>query len=161
MRFQVRNWAQYEAGLRRRGSLTLWVTEDVVAGWKAPRRQTRGRQARYADLAIEPGMMLRLAFHLALRQTEGLMALIFNLTGVPVVAPDHSTLSRHARKLGSISKGCRLPGGSLHVLIDSTGLKVFGAGEWLQEKHGVRARLSWRKLHMAVDAETGTIVAST
>lgn len=159
MTFKVRNWAAYEAGLRRRGSLTLWVTEEAAADWKAPRRSTRGGQAHYSDLAIETGMMLRLAFHLALRQTEGLMASIFELMGVALVAPDHSTLSRRARNLASISKGCRVPDGPVHVLIDSTGLKVFGAGEWLQEKHGVRARRSWRKLHLAVDAETGTIVA--
>jgi transposase len=161
MRFQVRNLAQYEAGLRRRGSLTLWVTEEAVADWKAPRRSTRGGQARYSDLAIETGMMLRLAFHQALRQTEGLMASIFELLGVALAAPDHSTLSRRARTLGPISKASWLPDGPVHVLIDSTGLKIFGVGEWLQEKHGARARRSWRKLHLAVDAETGKIVVAT
>jgi hypothetical protein len=161
MKFRVRNWSAYEAGLRRRGSLTLWVTSEVMSGWSAARRSTRGGQARYSDLAIETGMMLRLAFHLALRQTEGLMASIFELLEVALPAPDHTTLSRRARKLASVSMGCRLPGGPLHLLIDSTGLKVFGAGEWLQEKHGVKARRSWRKLHLAVDGDTGMIVAET
>jgi len=81
-------------------------------------------------------MMLRLAFHLALRQTEGLMTSIFDLLGVPLSAPDHSTLSRRARRMTSIYKGCVLPDGPIHLSIDSTVLKVFGAGEWLQEKHG-------------------------
>jgi hypothetical protein len=106
-------------------------------------------------------MMLRLAFHLALRQTEGLMASIFGLLGVPLSTPDHSTLSRRAREMGSIYKGCVLPDGLIHLLIDSTGLKVFGAGEWLQEKHGAKARRSWKKLHLPVDADTGMIMAST
>ena len=104
--------------------------------------------------------MLRLAFHLPLRQTEGLMTSIFELLEVALSVPDHSTLSRRAMKLTSISKGCRLPDGPVHLLIDSTGLKVFGAGEWLQEKHGARARRTWRKLHLAVDADTGTVMAS-
>jgi len=107
------------------------------------------------------GMMLRLAFQLALRQTEGLMASIFSLLGVSLSTPDHSTLSRRARTMKSISKGCILPDGPIHLLIDSTGLKVFGAGEWLQEKHGAKARRTWRKLHLAVDADTGMIMAST
>jgi hypothetical protein len=106
-------------------------------------------------------MMLRLAFHLALRQTEGLMVSIFELLGVPLSTPVHSTLSRRARKMTSISYSCILPDGPIHLLIDSTGLKVFGAGEWLQEKHGARARRTWKKLHLAVDADTGKIMAST
>ena len=105
--------------------------------------------------------MLRLAFHLALRQAEGLMASIFVLLDVPLSAPDHSTLSRRARTMGSITKGCVLPDGPIHLLIDSTGLKVFGAGEWLQEKHGVKARRTWKRLHLAVDADTGMIMGST
>jgi transposase len=98
---------------------------------------------------------------LALRQTEGLMSSIFGLLDVPLSTPDHSTLSRRARKMESISKGCSLPDGPVQLLIDSTGLKMFGAGEWLQEKHGAKARRTWRKLHLAMDAETGMIMAST
>ncbi len=104
--------------------------------------------------------MLRLTFHLPLRQTEGLMESIFALLGVTVSAPDHSTLSRRATTLPSVSLG-RMPDGPLHVLIDSTGLKVYGAGEWLQERHGARARRSWYKLNLAVDAASGMIVAQT
>lgn len=140
MKFKVTNWAEYDAGLRRRGSLTLWVTDEAIAGWQAPPRPTAGGQSCYSDLAIETGLMLRLAFHLPLRQTEGLMASVFELMGVSIATPDHSTLSRRAMTMTSISKGCRLPAGPVHLLIDSTGLKVYGAGEWLQEKHGVRAR---------------------
>ena len=160
-KFQVKNWAEYDAGLRRRGSLTLWVTPELLDGWQAARRTPPGGQSVYSELAIETGMMLRLAFHLALRQTEGLMASIFNLLGVPLSTPDHSTLSRRARTMASISRDCILPDGPIHLLIDSTGLKVFGAGEWLQEKHGAKARRTWKKLHLAVDADTGMIMAST
>ena len=89
------------------------------------------------------------------------MGSIFGLLGVLLSTPDHSTLSRRASKMTSFSKGCSLPEGPVHLLIDSTGLKVFGAGEWLQEKHGVRARRTWKKLHLAVDADTGMVMAST
>src|ERR1035437_8766689 len=161
MKFQVKNWAEYDAGLRRRGSLTLWITPEVLDGWQAARRTTTGGQSIYSELAIETGMMLRLAFHLALRQTEGLMASIFGLPGVLLSTPDHSTLSRRARTMKSISKGCILPDGPIHLLIDSTGLKVFGAGDWLQEKHSAKAHRTWKKLHLAVDADTGMIMDST
>lgn len=103
--------------------------------------------------------MSRAAFKLPLRQTEGLMSSVFQLLGVNLAVPDHSTVSRRAITLPSISPG-RLPAGPLHLLIDSTGLKVYGAGEWLTEKHGARARRSWRKLHLAVDGNTNMIVAS-
>ncbi|MGS0756764.1 transposase, partial [Roseateles sp. GG27B] len=82
MKFKVTNWAEYDAGLRRRGGLTLWVTDEVIDGWQAPPRSSPGEQALYSDLAIEAGLMLRLAFHLPLRQTEGLMASLFELLGV-------------------------------------------------------------------------------
>ena len=122
MKFRVNNWAEYDAGLRRRGSLTLWVTPEVLDGWRAARRTTPSGQTVYSELAIETGMMLRLAFNLALRQTEGLMISIFGLLDVPLSTPDHSTLSRRARTMESISKGCVLPDGPIHLLIDSTGL---------------------------------------
>src|ERR1019366_4484913 len=161
MKFSVKNWAEYDAGLRRRGSLTLWITAEVLDGWQAARRTTPGGQPSYSELAIETGMMLGLAFHLALRQTEGLIASIFVLLNVPLSTPDHSTFSRRERKLESITNGCVLPDGPIQLLIDSTGLKVFGAGEWLQEKHGAKARRTWKKLHLAMDADTGMIMAST
>ena len=98
--------------------------------------------------------MLLTAFKLALRQAEGLMCSVVELLGGELAVPDHSTVSRRAMTLPSISE-VHLPEGPLHVLIDSTGLKVYGAGEWLVAKHGQRARRTWRKLHLAVDAHSG------
>lgn len=135
-------------------------TPEAIDCWAAEPRTTRGGQSSYSDLAIETSLMLRLVFRQPLRQTEGLMASILELLGLDLKAPDHSTLSRRAMSLKAISKQCVLPAGSAHILIDSTGLKVFGVGEWLQEKHGQKLRRSWRKLHLAVDANTGLIVAS-
>src|SRR5450830_1013274 len=160
MKYSVRNWREYDAALRARGSLTMWVTPEAMAVWTAQPRSTPGGQSFYSDLAIETSLMLRLVFRQALRQTEGLMASIFELLEVDLKAPDHSTVSRRAMSLPSISKRCALPAGAAHILADSTRVKVYGAGEWLQEKHGQKSRRSWRKLHLAVDADTGYIVAS-
>lgn len=158
MRHAVTNWAEYEGGLRRRGSLTLWITDEAIAGWAASRRTTPGGQATYSDSAIQTCLMLRAAFRLPLRQAEGMMASVVELLGCELAVPDHTTVSRRSAKLTSIERD-PLPRGPLHVLIDSTGLKVYGAGQWQTEKHG-RSRRKWRKLHLGVDAHSGQIVAA-
>ena len=156
--YRVRNWPAYDAGLRRRGDLTLWLDEAAIAGWQAAPRTTPGGQARYSDLAIELVLTLRLVFHLALRQAEGFVGSVLRLLGLELSIPDHTTLSRRGR--GFAGRRPRVvPHGPLHLLLDSTGMKLFGQGEWQEEKHG-RARRSWRKLHLAFDADTGEIVAS-
>ncbi|MHA6646386.1 IS5 family transposase [Mesorhizobium sp. A623] len=162
MKFQVTNWREYEAGLRRRGSLTLWLTPEALSSWRAPKRTTRGGQPRYSDLAIETALTLGLVFGLRLRQTEGLLASVLQLMGLDLAVPDHTTLSRRASisRLPDRRQGRRFPGdGPVHVLIDSTGLEIYGAGQWLEEKHGARSRRSWRKLHLALDADSGEIIA--
>ncbi len=156
-RYRVRNWREYEAGLKRRGDLTLWLDEAAMAGWQAPRRTTPGGQAWYSDAAIELVLTLRLVFHLALRQAEGFTASVLRLLGQELRVPDHTTLSRRSRGFAGRQPKV-VPNGPMHLVIDSTGLKLFGQGEWDAEKHG-RARRSWRKLHIAVDADTGEIVA--
>ena len=104
--------------------------------------------------------MVRTAFRLALRQTEGLMASVITLMDLTISAPDHSTISRRAVTLPVI-QAASVPHGPLHLLIDSTGLQVYGAGQWLEAKHGAKSRRKWRKLHLAVDADNGMIVART
>src|SRR3712207_1071543 len=155
--YRIRNWPQYEAGLKRRGDLTLWLDQAAIAEWQAPRRTTPGGQALYSDLAIELVLILRLVFHLALRQAEGFASSVLRLLRLDLPVPDHTTLSRRGRTFANRRLQV-VPHGPLHLLIDSTGLKLFGKGGWDGEKHG-RARRSWRKLHLAVDAETGEIVA--
>jgi hypothetical protein len=157
-RYKVTNWSVYEAGLRQRGSLTIWFTEEAIAAWRAAPRTTPGGQARYSDLAIETSLILRTVFHQPLRQTEGLVGSLLELMGLDLPVPDHSTLSRRSRTLAVASQAAS---GPVHLLIDSTGVKLSGPGEWLVEKHGTQRRRAWRKLHLGVDAKTGTIVAST
>ena len=157
MLFKVRNWPAYEAGLRRRGSLTLWIEDAALECWQTT---GPGGQARYTDAAIQTSLMLRTAFKLALRQAEGLMTSVLRLMGLTILAPDHTTVSRLAVSLPVI-QAPSVPSGPLHVLIDSTGLQVYGAGQWLEAKHGAKSRRTWRKLHLAVDAASGMIIAQT
>ncbi len=159
------NSAAYDAALRQRGSLTVWFTDEAVAAWKAEPRTTRGGQRWYSRLAILTALTLRAVFRLALRQTEGLIGsiihLLGHLLGLTLAIPDHSTLSRRAKTLEVPRPRSRRDGDPLHLLVDSTGLKPCGAGEWLIEKHGTKTRRTWRKLHLGLDADTGQIVAAT
>jgi len=157
---RVRNWSEYDAALRRRGSLTVWVTEAAIAHWKATPRTTPGGQPAYSDLAITTALMLRAVFHLAPRQTEGLIGSILHLLGLDLRVPDHTTIARRARTV-PLPAQPRSSNGPVHLLVDSTGLKLCGPGEWLIEKHGTKKRRSWKKLHIGVDAASGRIVAAT
>ncbi|MGA7866831.1 MAG: IS5 family transposase [Stellaceae bacterium] len=157
-RHRVTNWVAYDSALRQRGSLTVWFTEAAIAEWKAEPRGTRGGQPRYSALAITTALTLRAVFGLALRQTEGLAASMLRLLGLDLAAPDHSTMSRRGETL-PVSQP--RPGSEpVHLLVDSTGLKLCGPGEWLVEKHAAKTRRSWRKLHIGVDADTGQIIAA-
>jgi hypothetical protein len=159
-RYRVTNWRAYDASLRQRGSLTVWFTEEAIAAWRAEPRTTRGGQPWYSPLAILTALTLRTVFRLALRQTEGLIGSILHLLGLDLAVPDHSTLSRRAETL-EVPRPRSSPGsGPVHLLVDSTGLKLGGPGEWLSEKHGTKIRRSWRKLHLGVDADTGEITAA-
>ena len=122
MAFKVENWPEYEAGLRRRGSLTLWIEDGALDHWQT---LGPGGQARYADVAIQTTLMVRTAFKLALRQTEGLLASVITLMDLKISVPDHTTISRRAVTLPVIQADS-VPHGPLHLLIDSTGLQVYG-----------------------------------
>ena len=157
-RHRVTNWAEYDAALRGRGSLTVWFSDEAIATWRAEPRTTRGGQPHYSALAIATGLTLRAVFRLALRQTEGLVGSILRLLGLDLAVPDHSTLSRRAETLEVLRP--RSGAEPVHLLVDSTGLRLCGPGEWQAEEHGTRTRRSWRKLHVGVDAGTGRIVAA-
>jgi len=160
-RYRVANWPEYDRALQQRGSLTVWVTPEALAAWHPPRTGRRGRSRTYSDIAIETGHLLRLAFGRPWRQTEGLLRSLAALLGLDIGVPDHTTFSRRSPGLSLASSLAETQrSGPVHVVIDATGLKVYGAGEWLTEKHGERGRRTWRKLHLAVDPESGEIVAS-
>src|SRR3954466_10632485 len=158
---KVTNWREYDASLRQRGSLTVWFSAAAIEGRRAAPRTTRGGQPWYSPLAILTALILRAVFRLALRQTEGLIGSLLRLLGLDLPVPDHSTLSRRAETLEVPRPRSRHHADPVHLLVDSTGLKLCGPGEWLVEKHGTKARRSWRKLHLGRDADTGQIVAAT
>lgn len=157
-RHRVINWSEYDAALRQRGSLTVWFTEGAVAAWAAEPRTTRGGRPSYSDVAITTARTPRALFRLALRQTEGLIGSILRLLGLDPAIPDHSTTSRRAEAVEMPRP--RAGKEPVLLLVDSTGLRLCGPGEWLAEKRGGRRRRSWRKSHIGVDADTGRIVAA-
>jgi DDE family transposase len=152
-RYRVANWPAYNRALVQRGSVTLWLSDEVIRGWRA----RGGKGCVYSDLAIRCALSLRAVFHLTLRQAQGFLASLADrlLPGLPV--PHYSTLSRRAAGL-EIPVLSRRPG-PVHVVIDSTGLKVFGEGEWKVRQHGFSKRRQWRKLHLAVNEATGEVLA--
>ena len=156
------NWPACDASLRQRGNLTIWFTDKAIAAWAAKPRTTRGGQSRYSPLALLTALTLRAVFRLAYQQAEGLIGSIVGLLGLDLPVPDHTTLSRRAATLDvPRPRSAGADGKPMHLLVDSTGLKLCGKGEWLLEKHGTATRRSWRMLHLGVDAGTGQIVAST
>lgn len=157
--YRVKNWSQYDRALRERGSLTVWVTPEAIAAWRAPLTGRRGRSPLYSNLTLETGHLLRLAFGRPWRQTEGLLRSIMTLLEMSLAVPDHTTFSRRSTGL-SLPTSLRPSSEPVHVVLDSTGLKVYRAGEWQSEKHGGRGRRTWRKLPLAVNPDSGVILAS-
>ena len=153
--YRMRNWSEYEAGLQRRGDLTIWLSDAALDAWRAPASGKPGGQRRYADIAIEAALTIRMVFHLPLRQTEGFLRYLAKLLDVDLPIPDHTTLSRRLKKLGQIRSRRLATDRPIHLLIDSTGLRIH-VGH-VQNPPRNRA---WRKLHLAVDADTGEILAS-
>lgn len=161
-KYKVKNWSSYNAGLKNRGSLTVWVEGDVANGWKHTRQGAakRGGQRRYSNLAIETCLMLRKVYNLPLRQTEGFVKSIFTLCSMSMPVPDYTTLSRRSNGLKvSLSAGAK--GEVTDIVVDSTGLKVYGEGEWKVRKHGAGKHRTWMKLHIAANSESQQIEAVT
>lgn len=167
-RYRLRNWKEYNANLRRRGSLTLWLDEEAISAWIDPESRThrtrhhgehigrphRGHPRRYSPIAIKCMLTMKAVYHLPLRATAGFVQSVMRLTGhseLPV--PDPSTLSRRAMTL-KVVLPVRRPNEPIHLVVDSSGLKVYGEGEWKVKKHGWTYHRSWLKVHLGVDAGT-------
>ena len=155
-KYHVRNWAEYNEGLRRRGDLTVWFDEEAIANWKADKTGKPGGQRVYSDMAIETSLVVRMVYKLAYRQTEGFLHSMASRLGLGIEIPDYSTLCRRSRLL---RKKLRIPKAAssqaIHLMIDSTGLRIHVGTA--RKPPNQRA---WRKLHIAVDRKTGNIVAS-
>ena len=158
-KYRIRNWREYERGLRSRGDVTIWLSEDAIAAWVPTKNGLRGGQRRYSNLAVRTALTLRVVFSLPLRQTEGFLDSLLRLMGLNLKAPDHTTLSRR-NPIVAVPPLTRSYDGPIDLIVDSTGLKILGCGEWNAHKHKAsKKRRDWRKLHIGVDAE-GFIVAA-
>lgn len=158
------DWRRYNQALKDRGRITLWIEAETVEGWvDEPEIKTRGGQRIYSDAAITCALTMRSVFHLALRQAEGFCRSLLAETGRDLPTPDYTTLSRRCGTL-DIPLPRSLPQGALDIVVDSTGVKVYGEGEWKVRQHGVGKRRTWLKLHLAIDVKTqaacATVVSS-
>ncbi len=160
VKYKTSNWKQYNQALVNRGSITFWIDEEAIASWLCTQHsERRGRRFQYSDTAITTALMLKSIFKLTLRSSEGFLNSIFSLMKLPLRSPGYTCISKRAKTV-NISIKMPIRGEIRHLAIDSTGLKVFGEGEWKMKKHGKEKRRVWRKLHLAVDANSQQIIAA-
>jgi hypothetical protein len=155
-RYRITNWPEYNAALRRRGSLLVWLDREME--WLARSSGRPGRSETYSDAAIQFCLSIKVLFGLALRQTIGMVASLLKMAGLNWPVPDYTTLCRRQGTV-TIQVPYRRSGGNLNLLVDSTGVKVRGDGEWQVRKHGPGRRRQWRKVHLAMDVATGDVRA--
>ena len=155
--YRVKNWTEYDKALVQRGSITFWMSEDFEKTWLYVGEKQRGSQFDYSDQAILVMLTVKEVFHLTNRGVEGYMRSIFQLMKINLPVPDHSTLSKRGKglKVNLPKKTSQ----TLNIVMDSTGLKIYGEGEWKVRMHGVSKRRTWRKLHVGANPEDGEIQA--
>ena len=159
--YKITNWRKYNESLVKRGSITFWFSGDTIDNWHHTNARPKvGHPFIYSDVAVECMLVLREQFQLPYRQTEGLGKSLAELMQITIDIPDYTSLAKRAAKMG-VSLDVRKHTGSIDVVVDSTGLKVFGEGEWKMRKHGKTKRRTWRKLHLAINPDTHEIVAET
>ena len=155
--YRIQNWATYDQKLVERGSLTFWLSDDLATLWNAPPKKQRGATLIYSDEAIRLLLTVKEVFHLTNRSVEGFMRSLFQLLHLALPVPDHSTLSKRGQRLPvPLPKKVR---GPLTLVLDSTGLKLYGAGEWKVRQHGLSKRRTWRKVHLGIEPQSGEIQA--
>lgn len=155
--YRVKNWSEYDKALVERGSVTIWLSDDFEESWRYVGEKQRGSQFEYSAEAITIMLTMKNVFHLPNRATEGFVRSIFAMIGVSLSVPDHTTLSRRGKDLKVVlPKKAR---GHIDIVMDSTGLKIYGEGEWKVRTHGKSKRRTWRKLHIGADPGSGEIQA--
>ena len=155
-RYRATNWSSYNDALRKRGSLLIWLDKEMT--WHAPHEGRPGRPPVFSNAAIQFCLSIKVLFKLPLRQTAGMVASLLRLAGLDWPVPDYSTLCRRQKTL-KVQIPYRRAEGPLNLLVDSTGIKFLGDGEWQARKHGVQGRRQWRKVHLAMDIATSDIRA--
>lgn len=160
--YRARNWPEYNRALKTRGRLGLWIDQSTIENWNEPRQKGKnGRPKAYSDEAIKCALTIRLMFNLPLRATEGFLSSLFGCMNLVLSVPDYTLICKRQKTLGlpnlQAKKASKKP--ITDIVIDSTGVKVYGEGEWKVKVHGTSKRRKWRKVHIAIDPETGEIVA--
>jgi hypothetical protein len=156
--YRVRNWSAYNKALVGRYDITIWVEEDMCQVWHYDGPRQQGGQFVFSDVAIECMSTLREVYHLPVRGAEGLLRSVFRIMGVDLPVPSYSTLSRRGQSVAiHLPKKAR---GALDLVVDSSGLKVYGEGEWKVRQHGASKRRTWRKIHLAIDPNSHEIQAA-
>jgi len=153
--YRVKNWPEYEKTLVQRGSITFWLSDDVEKVWLYVGEKQRGSQFDYSEQAIEMMLTIKEVFHLTNRGVEGFVRSVFAMLNIHLPVPDHSTLSKRGKTLKV--KLPRKTNESLNLVLDSTGLKIYGEGEWKVRKHGYSKHRTWRKLHVGANPDNGEI----
>jgi len=157
-KYKILNWGEYNKSLKNRGRITLWISDDAVTAWEYEGQRERGGKIVYSDLAIETCLTIKQVFHLKLRQTEGFVESLFTIMEIEKSVPDFSTMSRRAGTLEINLKAIK-QSGNIDIIVDSTGLKVYGEGEWKVRRYGWSKHRTWRKLHIGINGDTQEIVA--
>jgi len=157
-KYKVTNWSSYNQSLVNRGSITIWFDEALQNNWYYEGQQQRGAQYKYSDACMTSLLQLKAVFGLKYRQLEGFVNSLLVLMGLNLEVPAYSQIDRRSRQL-KVEIGAPKSKGALFLVFDSTGLKVYGEGEWKVRKHGYSKRRTWRKLHIGVDEKTGNIYA--
>lgn len=160
-KYRTHNWKEYNRSLVNRGSITFWFSEDAIAKWYSVERTGKpGRPDTYSDSAIRCGLMIKAVFRTALRALQGFVNSLIESLGLDIVCPHYSVFSRRAKDLRIPLRKLLKPGEKWNVVFDTTGVKVFGEGEWKVRKHGYSKRRTWRKIHVGMCADSGQIVVS-
>jgi len=155
--YRVKNWSEYDKALVQRGSITFWISADFEKTWMHTGEKQRGSQFDYSDQAILVMLTVKEVFHLTNRGVEGFVRSILRMMKINLPVPDHTTLSKRGKDLKvNVPKKANQ---KLNIVMDSTGLKIYGEGEWKVRQHGVSKRRTWRKLHIAANPEDGEIQA--
>jgi hypothetical protein len=157
--YRVKNWAEYNTALIQRRNISVWFSEDAIKKWTAPKQSVKGRPRLYSDDAILCALVLRAVYNLPLRALQGFLEALVSLLMLSLPIPCYTQICRRAQFLGQkIQRLCKRK--ITDVVIDSSGLKVFGEGEWKVRQHGASKQRTWRKVHLAICPDSHEIVLS-
>ena len=158
--YRINNWAEYNQALINRGSITVWFDEEAIKKWYSSGHVTKkGRPQKYSKIAIQCALTIRAIYHLPFRSAQGFLASLIRLLNLQLEVPNYTTLCRRQNNLG-IHLGARSSNEHLHLVIDSSGMKVYGEGEWKVKKHGKSKRRTWRKLHIGINPDNHDIIVA-